>query len=177
MNTCFKDEEINSILNFRCPRYNELPSVFLYKDQVILYIEEVLRPLNIDTNERIITPTMLNNYVKQRIVSPPKNKKYDVRHVAYLIVVCLLKQIYSLSDICKLINIQIETFSIEEAYDFFCVELELALKCAFTDNAIMKPSTAKKYSVESELVRSCVISLSHKLFINKYLNKQTTSIN
>ncbi len=172
MNKCLNDNETRAILDFRCPRYSELPSIFLYKDQVILYIEEVLSPLNINPNEKLITPTMLNNYVKQKIVSPPRNKRYDSRHIAYLIVVCLLKQIYTLSDICDLIKIQIESFPIEEAYDFFCVELESALKFAFSDDKAMEPSSAKKFSVESELVRSCVIALSHKLFILKYLSIQ-----
>lgn len=172
MNKCLNDNEVESILDFRCPRYNELPSIFLYKDQVILYIEEVLSPLIINPNEKLITPTMLNNYVKQKIVSPPHNKRYDARHIAYLIVVCLLKQIYTLSDICDLIKIQIESFPIEEAYDFFCVELEAALRFAFSDDKVMELSSAKKFSVESELVRSCVIALSHKLFILKYLSIQ-----
>ncbi|MFQ7058586.1 MAG: DUF1836 domain-containing protein [Turicibacter sanguinis] len=43
---------------------------------------------------------MLNNYVKQKVVSPPLNRRYNEKHLAYLIVVCLLKQVYSLTEIC-----------------------------------------------------------------------------
>ena len=111
-------------LEFHIPRFNELPRVPLYKDQVITYLENLVKEINIDNEEKILTPTMLNNYVKQRVVSPPKDKKYNEKHLAYLIVVCLLKQVFSLQEICELINIQIESCPIEVAYDYFCSEVE-----------------------------------------------------
>ena len=85
-----EETELKDILDFHCPRYNELPSIALYKDQVILYIEETLKPLNLNPEEKLLTPTMLNNYVKQKVVSPPLNRRYNEKHLAYLIVVCLL---------------------------------------------------------------------------------------
>ena len=50
MNMLNNEIEIQDILNFHCPRYNELPKISLYKDQVILYIEEMLKPLNLNSN-------------------------------------------------------------------------------------------------------------------------------
>ncbi|MEG1500942.1 MAG: DUF1836 domain-containing protein [Clostridiales bacterium] len=169
METYLQDEEIKLIGDFHCPRYEELPKIPLYKEQVIQYIEETFKPLNLDPEEKLLTPTMLNNYVKQKIVSPPKNRKYDERHIAYLIVVCLLKQAYSLREICQLITIQIKTAPIEQAYDFFCVELENALSFVFKENKAMEPNSAKTITLQSELVRSVAISLSYKLFIQRFL--------
>ena len=87
-------------LEFHIPRFNELPRVPLYKDQVITYLENLVKSMNIESDEKLLTPTMLNNYVKQKVVSPPKDKKYNEKHLAYLIVVCLLKQVFTLQEIC-----------------------------------------------------------------------------
>ena len=32
------------MLEFHCPRFDELPTIPLYKDQVISYVEDVLKP-------------------------------------------------------------------------------------------------------------------------------------
>ncbi len=168
--------EIQDILNFHCPRYNELPKISLYKDQVILYIEEVLKPLNLNPKDSLLTPTMLNNYVKQKVVSAPQGRRYNEKHLAYLIAVCLLKQVYSLTEVCELIKIQIETYPIDEAYDYFCTELEAALKSVFGTREFTEPNSAKNITYETEIVRSAVMSISHKLFIQRYLiDKQNES--
>ena len=105
--------------DFSIPRFKELPKVPLYKDQVITYLEELAKTLNIESDEKLLTPTMLNNYVKQKVILPPKDKKYNEEHLAHLIVVCVLKQVFSLHEICDLINIQMESCPIEVAYDYF----------------------------------------------------------
>ena len=162
----------DEIIDFHCPRFNELPRVSLYKDQVITYIEEVLNPININSNEKLLTPTMLNNYVKQRVVSPPKDKRYNEKHLAYLIVVCVLKQVFTLQEVCRLINMQIETCDIDKAYDYFCTELEKALKAVFETRDFSEPSSARRDTYESEVLRSTVMSFSNKIFIQKCLNEQ-----
>lgn len=163
------ETDIDEILDFHCPRFSELPNVPLYKDQVIMYIENVLRPISINPKEKLLTPTMLNNYVKQKVVSPPKNKRYNEKHLAYLIVVCILKQVYSLTEVCDLIKIQIGTYPIEYAYDYFCIELEKILKSVFTTRDFAEPSSATKFMHEAEILRSTIMAFSHKIFIQKYL--------
>ena len=95
-------------VNFSIPRFKQLPKVPLYKDQVIIYLEDLAKSLKIESNEKLLTPTMLNSYVKQRVIPAPKDKKYTEEHLAYLIVVGVLKQVFSLQEICELINIQIK---------------------------------------------------------------------
>ncbi|GAA0084048.1 DUF1836 domain-containing protein [Clostridium sp. MB05] len=168
-----RGENFNEFLDFHCPRFDELPKVSLYKEQVITYIEDVLSVININSDEKLLTPTMLNNYVKQKVVYPPKDKKYDEKHLAYLIVVCTLKQVFTLKEICTLINKQINTCPIEEAYDFFCIELEKALKSVFTTRNFSGHSSTKKIIYEAEVVRSTVMSFAHKIYIKKYLLDKT----
>ena len=156
-------------LEFHIPRYSELPKVPLYKEQVITYLENLANSLNIYSEEKILTPTMINNYVKQKIVSPPKDKKYNEKHLSYLIVVCVLKQVFSLQEVCNLIRIQIERCPIEVAYDYFCTEFEEALKAVFITRDFSYPSLASVTTEESEILRSVVISVANKLFIQKQI--------
>lgn len=81
-------EETN-IQKIHIPRWEELPNFPLYIDQVVSYIEDNLGILFYD--EKIITNSMINNYVKHGIVNPPVKKKYNRIHIAYFIVVCILK--------------------------------------------------------------------------------------
>lgn len=156
---------------FHLPRFNELPTVPLYKEQVISYLEDMMKPITVHSDEKLLTPTMLNNYVKQKIVSPPKDKKYTEKHLAYLIVVCLLKQVYSLQEVCDLIRVQIEYAPIEPAYDYFCTEVEKALEATFHTRDFSYPSSAMVTTPQSELLRSVVMSFAHKLFAQYELSQ------
>ena len=159
---------------FHLPRFNELPRVPLYKDQVITYLEDVAKSINVNTDEKILTPTMLNNYVKQKVVSPPKDKKYNEKHLAYLIVVCVLKQVFSLQEICSLINVQIESCPIDTAYDYFCTEA--AIEAVFITRDFSYPSSASINTLESEMVRSTVMAVAHKLYIQMQLTEMNSNL-
>lgn len=162
-------------LEFHIPRFNELPRVPLYKDQVITYLEDLVKVINIEGDEKIITPTMINNYVKQKVVSPPKDKKYNEKHLAYLIVVCLLKQVFSLQEICELINIQIESCPIEVAYDYFCEEVEQAIKAVFSTRDFSYPTSTGTTTNESEILRSTVMAVANKVFIKNKLKQNKSN--
>ena len=92
------------IMKIHIPRWNELPEIDLYLDQVVNYLEKYLTQYSANKEDKIITKTMINNYVKQGIMPAPEKKKYSRAHIAYLMVICVLKQVYSISDIGKLIE-------------------------------------------------------------------------
>ena len=101
----------SDILNFHIPRWEELPNIDLYMDQVVSLIEESLTnlvPSKDDKDDKVITKTMINNYVKHGILNSPVNKKYNRAHLARLIVICILKQVYSINDIDSLITLALK---------------------------------------------------------------------
>ena len=112
------------LINYRLPRYSELPEIELYMDQLLSYLKLHM----LDGEREVITNTMINNYVKHGIVKAPVKKKYKKYHIAYLLAVLCLKKVYSLDEINKLVNIQINSTDIVEAYDTFCDELEADIK-------------------------------------------------
>lgn len=74
------------------PRYNQLPNVTLYRDQVIEYIELWMEPLSICVEQPVITPSMINNYVKVGLVPSPVKKQYGREQIARLIAICILSR-------------------------------------------------------------------------------------
>jgi hypothetical protein len=45
----------------------------------------------------------VNNYVKQRLLPPPVNKKYSRKHLALLIMICTFKQSLSMAAVSKML--------------------------------------------------------------------------
>ncbi|MBU5316225.1 DUF1836 domain-containing protein [Clostridium bornimense] len=168
------DDNITKILEFHCPRYNEIPNIPLYKDQVIKFVESVFDVFD-DSEEKILTATMINSYVKKKIILPPIDKKYDREHIAYLIVICTMKQIFTLEEIHRLFEMQKDICSLEISYDYFCRELEESLKSVFTTRDFSAASSAKVKSNESEILRSMIMSFSHKIFVQYMLKEEIES--
>lgn len=112
------------------PRYAELPDIPLYMDQVLTYIDDQLRPL-LPEGEKLLTSSMVNNYVKQKLVPMPQHKRYSRDHVALLIFICLMKRTASIGDIARLFAVQSATHSVQRAYDFFCTAVEESLRSLF----------------------------------------------
>lgn len=158
------DEEANS---FHLPRWNEIPNIDLYIDQVVSLLESYLSDYIKSDNEKdnkIVTKTMINNYVKHGVINPPINKKYTKEHISYLFVIFILKQIYSIDEIKKLITLALDTSSIEDAYNRFCSELEKAIRMTFTGKSYINN---ERLSQEQYLLRNVVQSFANKLYVQK----------
>lgn len=104
----------NSIAN-----WNELPDIELYMDQVITYIEKQLAVFQEEEENKLITSSMINNYVKDGVIKHAVSKKYSKEHLASLIMVGLLKQVLPLSQISKITCIFNESDNKELIYDSF----------------------------------------------------------
>ena len=128
-------EFLRAIATFHLPRYSQIPDISLYMDQLITYITECVSLLDA-SGDKPLTPSMVNNYVKQHLVPQPKKKRYDPVHVAYLISVCVLKRTFSIADIDRLIQLEVKhRYQIPDAYDFFCMAFEESLRVLFCGRA------------------------------------------
>jgi hypothetical protein len=77
------------------PTWEELPNFDLYMDQVVEYVNSVLEPLSMP----LVTPMMINNYVKKKVVMAPLKKKYQTMHVADILIISIMKPVFSLDEI------------------------------------------------------------------------------
>ncbi len=105
---------------YHLPTWDELPTIDLYMDQVILLLTKYLEIFSaVSNDDKIITPTMINNYVKQKTIPAPVKKRYSKMHLAYLIIICILKQTLSISTISKIIPPDLNEEEIRAVYSSF----------------------------------------------------------
>lgn len=161
-----------SIENFHIPRWDELPSVDLYLDQVVKLINNCLSPYIFFNDENketeLLTKTMINNYVKNELIDAPLKKQYSKIQLAKLFVICVLKQVYSMQDIKKLINMALEFAGIEASYNQFCNLFEEALLCTYTRKDFIDKNSS---SDNMYLLKSVLLSCSYKIYVQNTTKK------
>ena len=161
-----------SIENVHIPRWNELPNVDLYMDQILTFINSSLSECikNGENKKKkknqILTKTMINNYVKNNILEAPVKKKYSKTQCAKLFVICVLKQVFSMNEISSLINIALESTDISHAYNSFCSLFEEAVISIFEKKEFSKVDTSneKRY-----LLKSVLLACSYKIYVQNLI--------
>lgn len=113
-------------MEFTCVRWEQLPQIPLYMDQVLLVLDQTLAPLA-QADTPLVTAAMINNYVKMKLVAPPERKKYSRDHLARFVMICLLKKVLSMAEIEAVLKRLLADGTLEAGYDLFCRELELRL--------------------------------------------------
>ena len=88
---------------FSYPKWEEIPSINLYLDQVLLYVNQICPPASPD-KEKGLTASMVNNYVKHGYISKPEKKKYQRKQIARLIAITTLKSVFSIQEIAQTLN-------------------------------------------------------------------------
>ncbi|MDP3448714.1 MAG: DUF1836 domain-containing protein [Eubacteriales bacterium] len=84
--------------SYRLPEWDDLPQIDLYLDQVIALVNRYLGFFVYDpAEEKLLTPSMVNNYVKLRLIPAPVRKKYARKHIALLLMICTFKQSVSMA--------------------------------------------------------------------------------
>lgn len=141
-------------INLQIIRWDEMPDFDLYIDQVTSIIETSLGDLD-DNDDEVLTKAMINNYVKHGVLKAPVKKKYNREHVAYLMMIVLLKRVYALDEIKKLIQMQLDKQPLNESYDMFCTVFENTL--------------ANKQQPQQEMFAQVVSSIVDKIKVQRVI--------
>lgn len=156
----------DTIKNFHIPRWNELPTLDLYMDQVIALIDTTLGAFFSEIGAASLTKNMVNNYVKAKIVDAPVNKKYPKLSVAMIIVVYILKNCYATDEIGKLIKLGISLEATEITYNRFCEAIENAVSDVFSGRVLICneeiPGRDNKY-----LMENFALSFACKVYVQR----------
>ena len=108
----------NYLNNFHLPQWDELPDMDLYMDQVVMLLQRYLNFLPEDEHgNAAITASIINNYVRLKIMPPPVKKKYTRVHMAYLIMVCSLKQSVNIPYIQKMLPLGLPEAEVRRIYE------------------------------------------------------------
>lgn len=121
------DDLLNSILEslsrIKYIRPENMPDIKLYMDQVTTFMEEELHVTKRHADDKVLTKTMVNNYVKNNLLPPPDKKKYSKEHLLTLIFIYYFKNALSIQDIQCILNPITEKYwntknspSLEEIY-------------------------------------------------------------
>ena len=162
------EEITEEIKAFKMPRYDELPWINLYLEQLIDEVVYILKPVFGDNSDRWITGTMIGNYVKMDLLPRPVGKKYSKEHIAYLVYISIAKQALSMGEIKRLLEIQKKAYPIEAAYDYLCIEFENVLHSIFERQEVCPPSYSVT-DIEADVFRSTVISVGYSIYTRKML--------
>ncbi|MGI6152124.1 MAG: DUF1836 domain-containing protein [Christensenellales bacterium] len=111
--------EVDAISNSPLLSIEQLPDLELYVEQMTSYLEERLGDTLRTADERIITKSMVNNYVKDGLIPRPNNRKYGKEHLIPLMFICFLKQSLSFQEIKTALSLQPSETEQEEAYGHF----------------------------------------------------------
>ncbi len=97
---------VNKILGgFSVTEADEIPGIDLYMDQVLQFLGERLRRTARKSDaDKLLTKTMINNYVKNKVMIPPVKKKYGKDHILLLMVIYYMKNFLAIDDIRKIVG-------------------------------------------------------------------------
>ncbi|MGN0159029.1 MAG: DUF1836 domain-containing protein [Brotaphodocola sp.] len=100
------DERLSDILkrldDVTYVKQDKIPDIDLYMDQVTSFMEEHLKKLKRNPDDKALTKTMINNYAKNNLIPSPIKKKYSKDHILLLLFIYYYKNMLSFNDIEQL---------------------------------------------------------------------------
>jgi len=99
--------------------WSQLSDIGLYMDQVVTYIDRQLSLYRSSDKEHVLTPAMVNNYVKDALVPRADMKKYAPTHLALLTMIGALKQVLSMQDLHILLGQNKDDQLVSDLYSRF----------------------------------------------------------
>ncbi len=138
--------------NFSYPKWEDIPNIDLYLDQVLLYVNQVCAPISPD-KDKGLTASMVNNYVKHGYLTKPDKKKYQRKQIARLIAITTLKSVFSIQEIAQTLNTLQAQASSDQLYDAFVDYMNHGID---PENSIIQTScqTVKLYHQTLDLILS-----------------------
>ena len=181
------NEVIDKMRDILKIRANDIPNIELYMDQVTTFMDEKLRYTvrTGESEEKILTKTMINNYAKNDLLPPPYKKKYSREHMMVLIFVYYFKSFLTINDIQILLQPLTDTYfsnesglGLDEIYDAIfdmgaerMQTLENNLRDSFS---WISNSFEEVTQEEAEYLRlfTYICFLSYDIFVKKMLIEQ-----
>lgn len=162
----------NGIEDLHLPRWEEFPQFELYIDQVITFINEKLAVFNQQPDEPLLTPSMINNYVKNGALPAPVKKKYNREHLAKLVVICMSKRMLALSDISDAISIMLRRYEVGEGYNILCDEVEYEVLSTFSPEKFPPRTIESAETRELATIRALASAVAKLLVFDRMVGQR-----
>ena len=156
-----KEQLQKTVESLQLPKYNEVPDVGLYLDQVVKYINSYLNNIT-----QPITTSMVSNYVKKKIIASPVKKQYSRDQIIYIMMITIFKNVMSLDQITLMFDIQKKSYNSKIAYNYFYLEFYNNLEYVFGIkdqlDYIGSDSTDEKL-----VFKNAIITICHKIYMDQ----------
>ena len=115
---------------YRLPDWDDIPNFGLYMEQVVVLLSEYLDYLPPELKkEQFVTAAAINNYVRKEIMPEPVKKRYYRTHIAYLIIICTLKQSLSIQTLQTVIPLGLSEQELKTLYNNFAERQRSTAAC------------------------------------------------
>ena len=169
-------DELNNckeiIDNAQLPLWDDLPKLELYIDQVVMLLNEYLEYIpKINPDEKSVTSSMINNYVKMKIIPAPNKKKYSRIHLSRLIIICSLKKSLNISTVFKLLPETEDEEENKRIYNAFVKSRREALNnnlILLTREFNAALTSDNKTEIGDMITRMAVATDLHKMYVEKF---------
>ncbi|MEG2199189.1 MAG: DUF1836 domain-containing protein [Anaerovorax sp.] len=155
---------------------SEFPEMELYMDQAAGFMDKKLEIYKEDAKEPVITKTMIGNYVKNKMLPRPNNKKYNKDHLIFLTFIYYLKNPFQMGDIVDNYNAEFEEkIDLSMIYDGVGKIQEQAretlLQDTMDDIAYIKKQLNKSDVVDDDILEMfmLIVDLSMKANFERFL--------
>ncbi len=156
--------------NFRMPDYEQIPDVGLYLDQVAKFINSFLT----EFPDMQVTPSMISNYAKQKLIDRVNRKTYTRDQIAALIMIVLSKTVISIDHIRMMLeDLRSEDDSLETAYTSFCSSLINVLKSLSGESYEKMRSSADE---KERMIHNIVTAIAHKMYVERYFEIRSSEL-
>ena len=158
---------------------NDIPNIDLYMDQVTTYLGDKFKVTKRHEDDKLMTKTMINNYVKSHLLPSPEKKKYSKDHIMALIMIYFFKNIISINDVTKLLTPLFDSYfhneelSLESIINSF---LDYIKTCNLQDSVLKEFDDSKKIFEKTQVddkdyleTLGLITMLSYDTFVKKML--------
>lgn len=166
------------IQSYRLPTWEQIPTLGLYMDQVLTLLSNYLPFLpRKEKDEPIITTSAINNYVRMKLMPAPEKKKYARVHIAYLIMICALKQSLTMSEIQRILPNGLAEDEVKKTYEAFVQRYTDSARLFVTmvermASQMLEADSADATDVNSFVLSTAVMTNFSRLLTTKLLDLQ-----
>lgn len=157
----------------KLPSWAELPNIELYMDQAVTLVNRYLGFYAASEEDSpIITSSMINNYVKLKVIPTPVKKRYNRVHLACLIMIGTLKQSLSIPTIEVMLPNDCDEQSAEQIYEKFVESWDNSLTMAseMVEEQLKSFAERRKYQDIFDLASDMAVSSNiYKVFTEKLI--------
>lgn len=172
------DELEQNLIGYSLPLWDGLPEIELYMDQVISILTKYLNIYHKpDEEDKIITPSMINNYVKLKFMPAPIRKKYSKIHLAYLLIIGTLKHTLDMATIQKIIPANINEDEVELIFNSFVKNQQKAYAYVIDNVKKVALPLLENEGDSQERLNDLLIQISTSANIFKIFTEKITSQN